>query len=206
VENKEYQTKAVELENKDYPLLLKRLREDPVFTYVLLETLEQTRRQLNLIDQIKKCLIYGKKSEYVEHVRSTTKEKTFADADIQGIVNKFTDTLEADQDFKLIRLLHGVLGKSSEQEEMIEALQSAFETGKIDSVNWLEELGDDSWYSALLASVFGFSFNKINATNIAKLDQRNKVKGKNRSFDNRTTLDRDVQKEREILEESDRVN
>lgn len=192
VENNEYKKRAIALESNDQPKIIARL-EDRVLLITLLQTLDKTKQQLNLIDQLKKTLFYGRESKYVELVRETTDKKIINDDKI------FKPYLEAVERFKkdpkLIRLLHGVMGIASEVEELIEALQKGIEGGELDRVNWMEEIGDCFWYQNIIADVFGFTFDEVLKMNIEKLESRYK-----KGFSETDANNRNLNSERESLE------
>ena len=198
MENKEYAKRAMALESNDQPRIIARL-DDRVLLITLLQTLDQTRKQLGLIDQLKKKLFYGRESEYVEHVRKTTDKKVINDDET---FKEYLDVVERFKaDPRLMKILHGVLGVGSEVEEMIEALQAAFLTGKLDRVNWMEEDGDLRWYQNLFADVFGYTTNQVQKMNIDKLELRYKGQGnKESSFNEDGAVKRDLDGERQSLE------
>lgn len=94
-----------------------------------------------------------------------------------------------------IRLLHAAIGTFTESGEMIEALREQYETGKLDKVNFAEEIGDVSWYQAIAVDALGADFDSIRETNIAKLRARFPDK-----FNAEKALNRDLTAERAILE------
>jgi hypothetical protein len=84
-----------------------------------------------------------------------------------------------------LRLLHGIIGKVTEKGGLV------------------EELGDDSWYSALIASVTeslnGDTFSKILEKNIAKLAKRYK-----KGFSEEEAVNRNLNAEGETLKSSEK--
>jgi NTP pyrophosphatase (non-canonical NTP hydrolase) len=94
---------------------------------------------------------------------------------------------------------HGIIGIASEAGELLDALKKHIYYGKqIDSVNVKEELGDLFFYAALLCRHFGWTFEEIQQQNIAKLKARYPDK-----FTQDKALNRDLTKERKVLESSD---
>lgn len=98
--------------------------------------------------------------------------------------------------YKAARLLHAAMGITTECGELMDVLKKYTIYNKpIDTVNLQEECGDLFWYIALLADEVGFTFEDTFEKNIAKLRAR---------YPNRFTefdaLNRDLNKEREILE------
>lgn len=88
-------------------------------------------------------------------------------------------------------LFHGVVGLYSEAGELIEAMMTG------DLVNLKEEVGDVLWYLAVLCKYGNFSLEDAMEANIAKLTKRFPNK-----FSEHDALNRDLQAERRILEES----
>ena len=101
-----------------------------------------------------------------------------------------------------LRKLHAGLGLFSESAEILEALRSQLETGKIDKVNFAEELGDCMWYVAIGADATDLTLDRVMHANIMKLDSRNKQKGGTgvKGFNADGTINRDTAAERAILE------
>jgi len=94
------------------------------------------------------------------------------------------------------RLVHGILGVSSECGELADQLKRHIFYGRpLDEVNISEECGDILWYIALIANVLGVSIDQMMATNISKLKARYPEK-----FTEQRATDRDLSAEREILE------
>lgn len=100
-------------------------------------------------------------------------------------------------DEKMVHLLHGAIGISTESGEIQDQLKKHIFYGKpLDRVNLLEEVGDVMWYCALLLRNLDSSFEEIAAVNIKKL--RARFGDKFSEFD---AQNRDLNKEREILNE-----
>lgn len=104
------------------------------------------------------------------------------------------------EEVKELRLVHGLLGKITELYELIELIR---ENDEIDPVHLKEELGDGRWYDALIASSQNVELSQVDSANIAKLAFRNRNKGK---FDLAGTLERELEKEKEILSGSLKVD
>ena len=95
------------------------------------------------------------------------------------------------------RILHGALGLITEGGELLESLLKE----ELDLVNFKEEVGDVAWYFALLLNVANeleIGTDDILETNIAKLKARFPNK-----FESDKALNRDLDKEREVLETVD---
>lgn len=97
----------------------------------------------------------------------------------------------------LKRLLHAGIGISTEAGEFLDALKKHIFYGKeLDKVNLAEEMGDLFWYMAIVADELGFEFEEVMEKNITKLKARYGDK-----FSEEKAENRDLDKEREILEE-----
>lgn len=95
------------------------------------------------------------------------------------------------------RLLHAGIGLATEAGEFLDALKKHVFYGKdLDKVNLSEEMGDIFWYCAIIADQLGVDFTQVMEVNIAKLKARYGDK-----FTETGAQQRDLQKEREILEQ-----
>lgn len=93
-------------------------------------------------------------------------------------------------------LIHYMLGLCTEVGELQDSLKKYLAYGKnIDTTNIKEELGDLLWYIARIVDYYGMTFEDIMKTNINKLKARYGEK-----FTEHAALNRDLTKEREILE------
>lgn len=101
-----------------------------------------------------------------------------------------------------IRLLHAAMGIATEAGEIVDALKKHIFYGKeLDLVNLEEELGDLSWYMAVMIAVMAIlghctSFERIWAVNIAKLQARYGDK-----FSEEAAINRNLSAERKVLED-----
>lgn len=95
------------------------------------------------------------------------------------------------------RLLHGAMGVVTEAGELMDALKKQiFYGAEPDKVNLKEEIGDLLFYVGVLCDTLGVTFEEIFETNIAKLKARYGDK-----FGETQALNRNLEKERKILEE-----
>lgn len=94
-----------------------------------------------------------------------------------------------------IRLLHGIIGLGTEIGEIVEAYLEMLETGQLDDINLKEELGDLNWYLEVLYDVIGTTREEVVKLNMDKLTARY-----GDSFSSEKALNRDLDKERNILE------
>lgn len=96
----------------------------------------------------------------------------------------------------MARILHATIGLSTEAGELLDALKKSLYYGKeLDEVNLKEETGDLFWYLAILADSLDIDFEFIMSSNIEKLKARYGDK-----FTSERALQRDLLKEREVLE------
>ena len=94
------------------------------------------------------------------------------------------------------RLLHAGMGIATEAGEFLDALKKSVFYGKeLDRVNLKEELGDLLWYMAIAMDELGTDFETEMERNIEKLRARYPER-----FTKEKALERDLEKEREILE------
>ena len=97
----------------------------------------------------------------------------------------------------LLDELHMVLGMQTEAAEIADVYKKHIAYGKpLDYVNVSEEIGDIMWYIANLCNMKGWNLEDILITNINKLKARYP-----HSFDENKALFRDLDKERQILED-----
>ena len=132
------------------------------------------------IDALKKFIYYGKPSIYVANDRLN---------------------LKLDVSDEQLRLLHSGLGMLTEAEEFLSPVVSSILNNQdLDLVNLKEELGDSMWYTAIACDVLGTTFEIEQERNITKLQQRYPEK-----FDSDKAINRDLEAERTILEQDNRV-
>lgn len=149
------------------------------FEEAMLNAIEALER----LDVIKKALFYGKDPDF-------QLRRNMAFRNCNGIDNWFeTDSIGQ-------VTIHGIIGAATESGEMLEALyKTIFNGKKFDVVNLKEEIGDSQWYHAILAVMYGFTFEEVQTTNIAKL--RKRYPDKFTSFD---AINRNIDAERDLLE------
>lgn len=93
-------------------------------------------------------------------------------------------------------LLHASMGMVTEAGEFQDMIKKHIFYGKErDDVNLKEEIGDILWYCAIALNALGTDFESVMQTNIDKLAARYPDK-----FTEDKAIDRDLDKEREILE------
>ena len=94
--------------------------------------------------------------------------------------------------------IHMVLGMQTEAAEIADVYKKALAYKKpIDFVNVKEELGDLMWYIANMCNIHGWNLEDVLDVNIAKLEARYPEK-----FTEENALNRNLEKERDILEQT----
>lgn len=155
----------------------------------------------NMLDDLKKNIFYGRKinnEKYFDQFNSALDSLHSLEIYQRGPTKKPLDQNSLiDSDMKIdTRIFHSVIGMATESTEMLEALLTYLETGEIDKVNLIEEIGDLSWYQAILLDTIDADWEKILKTNIKKLELRYKKT----KFDTENANIRDLDSEREILD------
>ena len=102
------------------------------------------------------------------------------------------------KDYNKERLIHAAMGMQTESSEFTDALKKAIFYGKtLDVPNLKEELGDLLWYVSIAMDELGTSYEQEMARVNKKLKARYPEK-----FTTEKAINRDLQKERKILEEN----
>ncbi len=121
--------------------------------------------------------------------------------DYRGVSDRVigkAETFNSTYDSKNLDLLHASMGLSTEAAEFTDALKKHIFYGKeLDETNLKEEIGDILWYAAIALEALGADFESVMQTNIDKLSARYPEK-----FTEELAENRDLAKEREILEEN----
>lgn len=116
--------------------------------------------------------------------------------DFVRLKDKDGNDRDPEHNMMVARALHACLGLMSEVGEIADALKKHIIYSKeLDLINLMEEAGDQTWYVALLLSAVKKTMQEAFEKNIAKLKARFGDK-----FDAASALNRDVGKERAILE------
>ena len=103
---------------------------------------------------------------------------------------------------KEIRLLHAAMGLVTEAGEFMDQIKKHMMYGvPLDEINLIEELGDGNWYEGIALDTLMFSFAEVLHRNIAKLKKRFPEK-----FNEENAVNRDLNNERKILENSESVH
>lgn len=98
---------------------------------------------------------------------------------------------------ELVRLLHAAMGTVTEAGELMDAVKKHVFYGKpLDKTNLVEEIGDLFWYIGVASDVLGITFEEIMQINHNKLFTRY-----SKGFDSKEAIDRNLDKERDVLEQ-----
>lgn len=173
--NIEYINGALRTEAPVTDELLARLLDPASLIYLnhLFSMIITTNQQL---DQLKKWIFYG---------------KPFAIA--AGNVN--FPSIVPTRARAMVRLIHSIMGMNTEAAEMAEALHSyIFKEGAFDSLNLIEESGDQFWYLAIFADAMAVTFENIMDRNNRKLRTRYPEK-----FNETEAMKRDLEAEKVSL-------
>lgn len=139
------------------------------------------------LDQVKKHLFYGKELK-------TDTIKELVESCHPGTNARDMSVFQGNQE--MIDIFHGVVGIATEAGEMLRALLTFMETGKLDLVNLGEECGDLDWYKALILKRAKLSIDQVMTTNIQKLAKRFP-----HGFNESQAIHRNVEAERVILDQ-----
>ena len=134
------------------------------------------------LDKIKKHIFYGKKYDpYNCEVLP---------------IPEITQHLLVNE--RRMKVIHGIIGIATEAGELLEALLGLLIDGEdFDKINLREEAGDNFWYLAEMLTGAETSFSETQRINIAKLAARYGDK-----FSDQKALNRDLDKERHVLEQA----
>jgi hypothetical protein len=169
-----------------YGPVLERIVQNPGWVSVIRGVLQLAINEGVHQDQVKKALFYGK--EGVLFIPATRFEQL--DNRDRAAATKLVE------DTRLIRLLHGFLGKLTEAAELQQHLFDVLFKGQpLDPVNIVEEQGDSCWYDGPICAVTGVGLGEVKRINNAKLRARYPEK-----FTEADAVNRDLDTEREVLE------
>lgn len=166
--------------------------------YVLRSTLALIIAAAEMLDAIKKSVFYGNDQKYLtdlpKRVSDIQKFGTSIQSflEVQGIEdmcnNKTLISLDP-------RIFHGIIGVATEGGELCEAVEAALVGGEFDEVNVREELFDTAFYTLLGFDATGGNPDDALERGFEKLRQRY-----GETFNEEGANNRDLEKEREILE------
>jgi hypothetical protein len=188
----EYQQKSEALEAKDFEGIRSRVSNIENLACIL-ENLGTVRNAGKDLDAFKKAVFYGKDSRLKELIKERCAPKSlyYAHASDEEILERALTEQN-------LRILHGIIGIATELEEIIDAYERHVICGQpLDHVNLGEECADISWYiAAPLLGALGLDWHEMLERNVNKLHARYN-KGR---FDSEDSVNRDLEKERKILE------
>jgi hypothetical protein len=162
---------------------------DKVDPVVLERVLTDCIDSLQALDALKKALFYGK--------------------DVGKLPAKYVDDIENSLgvEYPDTDIVHGIIGAATEAGELLEALYAKlYDHKELDLVNVFEEVGDSTWYLALLRKA-GRTFDDVFRNNIDKLRKRfggkfTEYDAKNRNLvDERAILETGLNTARDILKD-----
>lgn len=157
-------------------------------------------------DIMKRNIFYGTPQSELDEGKAKTHVETMNTA-VANMNTKMNQLMTGGKQFSMgelvnLDLLHGLLGIVSEAGELAEALVNQFCTGQEpDKLNISEEIGDIQWYLAIFHRYAGVTPRETELQNIAKLRARYPVK-----FEELLSTNRDVEKERKVLEENHKLS
>jgi len=161
---------------------------------LLLNTLHALIDAGNILDQIKKNVFYDKPYDIFKlKLLITGLKDSVASLDSLELDNTVNDKTKLDIN---PRIFHSVVGIATESTELLEALDVTGST--MDNVNIAEEFGDIDWYKAIGVDELDIEWDSILAAVIAKLKARYP-----QNFTSENAINRDLDKEREVLERMD---
>lgn len=153
---------------------------------MLRHALESAVNTGELVDIAKKSLFYGKAIKDTGHGKLLQNAAESDQLDVEAVPHD---------------ILHAAMGIYTEAAEMLEAVLKAMESGDLDKVNLLEEIGDTEWYAAMMYRAIEKTPGEAKEVNINKLRKRFPEK-----FETSFAIDRDLSAEREILEKGSLKN
>lgn len=151
----------------------------------------------NIFDLIKKKVFYGKDISSAQLFAFHQMLLDSIPSEISYPPDDETQTLTINP-----RLFHAFIGIITESSEIAEALLTGVtsDTGDVDRVNILEELGDLNWYQAIAIDALDGDFESVLNANIQKLYIRYPEK-----FTGQDAIIRDLTLERQVLEDNTNV-
>lgn len=199
---------SADFDTKDF----KQFIQQAIRTESKLDTLEVNQAHLaatlnalislgNYLDLIKKHTFYGFEFYYVSSERKAQDALVDAQAlvslearpSIAGSIGTNKEIVESIDP----RVFHGIVGVATESIELLELLRGVIVHEKeLDTVNLQEEMADILWYFAIILDEIDGDFEGMLVTVINKLRARFPEK-----FDSAAAITRDLDTEREVLEQ-----
>ena len=149
-----------------------------------------------MLDQMKKHIFY-EKDYNIDEYGALYQNAASALHDLQTVpIGGDAKTMNEEEIEINPRVFHAIVGIATESTELCEALYTGLlNKGQLDDVNLVEENGDIAWYQAILIDELGGDWEDVLIKVIAKLKARYPEK-----FTSQDAINRDLDKEREILE------
>src|SRR5687768_12645927 len=145
----------------------------PITEESLTRAMEMAITCADIMDQIKKLIIYGKPINLVRLRNSQEHLVSFSQEFVRGVSDSDTAmSVPVTNDSINIRLLHAAIGIFTESGEMLSALLSQLEGEEFDVVNVAEEIGDVDWYKAIAIDEISIPEKTIRQVLINKLAKR----------------------------------
>lgn len=170
----------------------------------LLQTIGAAIAILNKLDAIKKSLFYGRAFQLQDELQGAITCAGIVQGwgkphMVDGVRSPSIRELVPTD--KAVDIVHAILGKATEDGELLELLNEVIRTGNFDPVNFKEEMFDGQWYDAVGCAAIGVTFEEGQRNNIAKLRKRYGPK-----FSEYDANNRDLAGEREVLEVTSRFS
>ena len=160
----------------------------------MMHSLDHVRRKGLTLDISKRFFFYGgKELKGLQESFEKEHQHTYNNDLTQKQIKAFLDSAPVGS----TRILHGLLGLSSENGELLQEFCCAVKENRpLDYVRLFEELGDMLWYIDLMLSVIGKTIPEAAEHNIHKLYERY-----NGKFSQELAFSRNLDEERAVLEE-----
>lgn len=151
------------------------------------------------LDAIKKNQFYGRVTEESGNVLESQAHRAIYNSEEYLEPVDFSAMFPGLDRESAIKIYHGIIGTITEAVELAQALHESLRENKpMDITNIIEEIGDQKWYHASIASALKITFGHIEEVNIKKLTKR--FGGKFDAYKAQQE-NRDLVAERKILEE-----
>ncbi len=154
-------------------------------------TLKATLALIEIVDQLKKHIFYGREL-------NTAKIENCKTEAIELLQQVYTDPIQITISNKEhIRICHSILGMITESGELINILFDIANKGSYDRTNLLEEMGDIQWYTGTALDATNATYQTLFDLVIAKLKKRYP----NGKFESDSAINRNIEEEYSIMSE-----
>lgn len=152
----------------------------------------------NLLDLYKKTIVYGRADLKTAMLAANTelRRANIVLDDALCLNGNSRDMPQGNKKRLNLRLLHAAIGAFGEWAEILSAIRKSIQTGNLDEVNVVEELGDAGYYDADAHTAIGVPKHISMGRNTAKLD----IRFPEGSFSAERVNNRDLAGERRALE------